>query len=190
MSAQDRTLDQYHELMHINAVAHLVRAGRGAGLFAELTQGQRTLEQLVQALSLEPESTALLLDALVAIGIVERYEEDFALSQAARLLCQYDQDLGDARWEPLGERLRGQASPIDHQNQTHFDSLAATQWIHTRAAMQAAEVLDIGGSSETQGLQILDIGCGSGSGVARWRTATPNRASRWSISPEPWRRPE
>lgn len=172
MSAQDRTLDQYQELMNINAVSHLIRAGRRAGIFEQLEEGQRTADQLCAALSLQLEPTQLLLDALVAIGIIENYGEDYALSQAARLLCQYDRDLGDARWEQLVEFVRGTQTPTEADDQGYFDQVAATQWIHTPAAIQAAEVLDIGGpgsatstssqGGDTSGLRILDLGCGSG----------------------------
>ena len=96
MSAQDRTLDQYQELMQINAASHLIRAARQLGILEELRGGQRTCGQLCEALSLSATPADLLLDGLVAIGIVEKYEDDVALSQAAQLLCQYDDDLGVA----------------------------------------------------------------------------------------------
>ncbi len=171
MSAQDRTLQQYHEWMQINAVSHLIRAARQLGLFQELEQGQRTTEQLCEALSLRRDPVALLLDALVAIGIIEKYGEDHALSQAARLLCQYDDDLGDARWQTIVDRAAGRDVRDQQDDQVHFDHIAATQWIHTPAAMQAAEILDIGGEGETAGPSILDIGCGS----AVWSCAMAHR---------------
>ncbi len=159
MSAQERTLDQYHELMQINAVSHLLRAAREIGILSQLGIGQHTAGQLCESLKLKPSSTLLLLDALLATGIVERYGEDYALSSAARLLCQYDTDLGDAYWSGLSDDLRGNASAP--QLKRHFDSVAATQWIHTPAAMQAAEILDIA-SIEAESIKLLDLGCGSG----------------------------
>ncbi len=93
--------------MKINATSHLIRSARQLGIFAELRQGQRTHEQLCEALSLKSELANLLLDALVAIGIVEKYEEDYALSRAAHLLCQYDDDLGDERWQKLTAAVSG-----------------------------------------------------------------------------------
>ena len=87
---------------------------------------------------MQRDSAGLLMDGLVAIGIVEQYDDDYALSQAARLLCLYDEDLGDRRWEQLVDRVRGEHDQFDDQRQ--YDFLAATQWIHTQAAMQAAEI--------------------------------------------------
>ncbi|NNE01229.1 MAG: SAM-dependent methyltransferase, partial [Pirellulaceae bacterium] len=107
MSAQDRTLDQYHEYMQINSVSHFLRAAREVGLLGELSQGQRTAEQLIETLKLAAKPAVLMLDALMAIGIVEKYEDDYALSRAAHLLCQYDNDLGDARWQKLADSVQG-----------------------------------------------------------------------------------
>jgi ubiquinone/menaquinone biosynthesis C-methylase UbiE len=193
MTAQDRTLDQYQELMSINAVSHLIRAARQLAIFDQLLQGQQTAPQLQQALSLSAEPAGLLLDALVAIGIIEQYGDDYALSQAARLLCQYDDDLGDHRWSQIVDFVRGDGHQGDgHQgdgqadrqqsggkdDQQYFDSIAATQWIHTPAAIQAAEVLDIGGDETESGLRILDIGCGS----AVWSCAMAHRDAAATIT--------
>ena len=160
MSAQDQTFEQYQGLMQINAASHLIRVGRQAGLLSALREGQRTLDQLCEQLSLVPESTSLLLDGLVATGIIEKYEDDFALSRAAHLLCQYDQDLGDSQWEQLASQLKNN-DRANRDDQLRFNYQAATQWIHTPAAMQAAEILDIGGEGEVSGPKILDLGCGS-----------------------------
>lgn len=179
MSAQDRTLEQYHQLMQLNAASHLIRAARSLGVIAELREGQRTLEQLREALSLgSASSTLMLLDALVAIGIVEQYGDDYALSRAAHLLCQYDDDLGDARWQQLAALVRGDRPRQHHDDQRHFDHLAATQWIHTPAAMEAAEILNIGGQGEIQGPRILDLGCGS----AVWSCAMAYRDPQATVT--------
>lgn len=161
-TAQERTLAQYHGLMRMNASAHVLRAAREIGLIGELRSGQRTAEQLTAALSWQPHSAALLLDALLAIGMIEKYGQDYALSRAGHLLCQYDDDLGDATWARLVSVLRGDETRHDHDDQRQFDYLAATQWSQTAAAMQAAEILDIGPGGEHTGLNVLDLGCGSG----------------------------
>jgi ubiquinone/menaquinone biosynthesis C-methylase UbiE len=178
MSAQDRTLDQYQELMHINAASHLIRAARKVGLLSRLREGQHTLEQLCDVLSLLPGPTELLLDGLVAIGIIEKYEDDYALSRAAHLLCQYDDDLGDRRWDQLAACVRGEGDRQAADDQLQFNYLAATQWIHTPAAMQAAEILNIGGEGEVAGPKILDLGCGS----AVWSCAMAHRDPQATIT--------
>lgn len=176
MTAQENTIRQYHEWMQLNAVSHLTRAAREAGVFGELAEGQKTAGQLCKSLGLRPRPTNLLLATLTAIGVIERYGDDYALSAAARLLCRYDRDLGDARWERMVGAMRGEGmrpaterrlggeddSPDREPDDAYFDAVAATQWIHTSAAMQAAEILDIGGEGAPTSMTILDLGCGSG----------------------------
>lgn len=186
MSTQDRTLDHYQELMTINATSHLLRAARQLGLFEQLAEGQKTLAELATNLNVSQPRMAMLLDCLIAIGIIEQYQEDFAMSSTARLLCQYDADLGDATWEQIVDsftRSSGGASQSEAMSshdaasdrlRDRFDAIAATQWIHTPAAMQVAEILDLGSgeatgvssespasSEATQPIELLDLGCGS-----------------------------
>lgn len=156
MSAQDLTLDHYHALMQTNAEAHLIRGARDLGLFDVLQHGQKTQAEIEQALGSEPRLTGLLLDSLVALKVLERYGDDYALSAVMRLLCHHDRTLGDDTWSSLPSRLRGEETP---EAAPFLDSATATQWVHTGAAKQAAEILDITG--ERAGRRILDLGCGS-----------------------------
>ncbi len=186
MSAQDRTLDRYQELMQINAASQILRVARQIGLFDQLASGQKTLPQLAENLQLDSVGLNCLLDGLIAISVVERYGDDHALAPVMQLLSQYDADLGDAHWTALPQLLRGNTSPGDDKLSTdrraHLDSLAATQWIHTPAAMQVAEMLDLGGDSgpKPRGdvLRILDLGCGS----AVWSSAMAYRDGNATIT--------
>ena len=181
MNAQDKTLDQYQQFMKINAASHLFRSARELGLLTELREGQRTLTQLCEKLSLKRGATKLVLDALVASSIIEKYEEDYALSRVAHLLCQYDQDLGDATWNHLVGHVReasdSDADEVTTDDQAYLNALAATQWVHTPAAMQAAEMLDLGGEDGITGLKILDLGCGS----AVWSAAMAHRDQKATV---------
>ena len=181
-AAGDRTITQYQNWMETNGAAHLMRAARQSGITSRLREKQHTLEELCESLSLDPSTTNLLLGGLIAIGFVEQYEDDFALARAGHLLCQYDEDLGDSRWETLVDRLKDLAESQDSDANDAVESsdyrsrLAATQWIHTAAAMQAAEMLDIGGDDSGEdgpprGIRILDLGCGS----AVWSCAMAHR---------------
>ncbi len=176
--AHRRTLAQYQSLMQVNASSHLIRVARETGLIDQLRDGQRTADQLAESLEWSRHSSSLLIDALMTIGLIEKYGEDYALSRAGHLLCQYDEDLGDATWNRLAKVIRGDEPRSSHDDRKHFDSLAATQWSHTAAAMQAAEVLDIGEGGEFSGLKILDLG--SGSGV--WSCAIAHRDPESSVT--------
>ncbi len=177
MNPQDRTLDRYQELMQINAASHVLRAVRQVGIFEELRTGQRTAEQLAEALRLDRAGLDLLLDCLISMNVIERYHDDHALAPVMQLLCQYDADLGDVDWLRLPDKVRAGESEQGEaggqsSERSYLHALAATQWVHTPAAMQAAEILDIGGPAvepELDGaplvpappLRILDLGCGS-----------------------------
>jgi 2-polyprenyl-3-methyl-5-hydroxy-6-metoxy-1,4-benzoquinol methylase len=180
MSAQDRTLDQYHEFMQVNAVSHLLRTARQVGLIDQLRKGQHTADELADTLSLQTGTLALTLDALVAIGIVEKYDDDFALSRSAALLCQYDEDLGDERWETLADAIQGKPDVASgsREDAAYHAHIAATQWVHTPSAIQAAEILDIGGEDEIQGPTILDIGGGS----AVWSCAMAHQDAKATLT--------
>lgn len=160
MSAQDQTIDQYQELMQLNAVSHILRTAKQVGLLDALEEGQKDLNQLCEAISSRSTPTKLLCDALVKTGIIQQYDDDYALSPVARLLCQYDSDLGDGRWSRLADQIRGNDA-IPFRARDHHDTIAATQWIHTAAAIQAAEILNIGGEGELRGPSILELGTGS-----------------------------
>ena len=200
MSQQDRTLDRYQELMQINAASHVLRAAREVGIFNELRRGQRTADQLAEALRLDRAGLDLMLECLLSMNVIERYADDHALAPVMQLLCQYDNDLGDLAWQQLAGIVRGEqamaapgpgpAAPREPENSTgrsYLDSIAATQWVHTPAAMQAAEMLDMGGETGPTGLpepdggtaplRIVDLGCGS----AVWSCAMAYRDGRATI---------
>jgi ubiquinone/menaquinone biosynthesis C-methylase UbiE len=177
-TAQERILAQYQGLMQVNASSHLLRAARKVGLIDELRGGQRTMEQLVENLKLQESSLPLLIDALMAVGIVEKYDNDHALSRAGHLLCQYDDDLGDSLWEKLADRVQGKTQRSDHDDKFQHHYLAATQWAHTASAMQAAEILDIGGENQKPGVRILDLGGGS----AVWSCAMAHRDGESTVT--------
>jgi len=190
MSTQNRTLDRYQELMQINAASHVLRTARQLGLFEQLRGGQKTADQLAESLQLTRPGLDLLLDCLIALNVIERYQDDHALAPVMQLLCQYDHDLGDAGWQRLAKMVQGGPRIADEaigRDRTYLDSLAATQWIHTPAAMQAAEMLDMGGPTGPTGtpsdngafapLRILDLGCGS----AVWSCAMAYRDGRATI---------
>ena len=176
-AAGDRTIDQYQDWMQINGAAHLIRSARESGIVQLLRQRQHTLEQLCESLSIDPVTTSLLLDGLVAIGFVEQYQDDFTLARAGHLLCAYDDDLGDRRWNSLGDHLRMDARAGESELNEFRNRLAATQWIHTAAAMQAAEILDSANADSSAGISILDLGCGS----AVWSCAMAHRVASSSV---------
>ncbi|MEO1614778.1 MAG: class I SAM-dependent methyltransferase [Planctomycetota bacterium] len=174
--ASDRTILHYREWMTTNASSHLFRFARDSGITDRLRERQHTTEELCEQLSLDARTTELVLDCLASLGFVERYGDDVALARAGHLLCQYDHDLGDAIWATLSERSRGTADSAASvlEDEAYRCRIAATQWIHTSAAMQAAEMLE----PERGTTSLLDLGCGA----AVWSCAMAHRAPELSVT--------
>lgn len=173
MNAQDRSLQQYQQLLQLNAASHLIRMARQFGIFDALAEGQKTAEQLIERCGLRPSATIQFLDALRATGVIEKYGDDYALAQVTRLLCEYDADLGDTTWERFAEMLK---APVEARPQLYHNATAATQWTHTRTAMEAAEMLGIG--QERKAPRILDLACGS----AVWSCAMAYRDDQSTLT--------
>lgn len=161
--SQLRTLENYLRLMDTNAVAQIFRAAVELGLFDALAGGQKTAAEIAAACGAQTEPIELLLDALGATGAIERYGDDYALSQALRLLPPELRDLGDRYWRHLvefartGESIPRIAAATIDESDFHVEA-AASQWLLTAAALDFAQVLDIGRSR--RGLRVLELGSG------------------------------
>ena len=97
MSAQEKTLQQYRQWMQLSAVSGVLQSARSLGIFHQLRSGQHTADQLCQALSLTQRPTQLLLDSLVAVGIIEKYDDDYALSRCLLYTSPSPRDLSTTR---------------------------------------------------------------------------------------------
>ncbi len=163
-TSQIKALDDFVRLMDRNATTHAIRTAVDLGVLTELDQGQKTIEQLASSLALNAEALRLLMNVLCLTELVEKYGDDYALSTVARLIPHRFRDLGDHHWQYLGEFIRsGKSLPIDDELPvTEADFVinwASTEWTQTPAAMDAAEVLEIG--DRLTDLNILEIGGGA-----------------------------
>ncbi|NND99795.1 MAG: class I SAM-dependent methyltransferase, partial [Pirellulaceae bacterium] len=78
--------------------------------------------------------------------------------------------------QKLADLVQGKPGVTDLEH--HYDHIAATQWIHTPSAIQAAEILNIGGEGEVPGPKILDLGGGS----AVWSCAMAHKDAAATIT--------
>ncbi len=164
---QLKALQTYANLFIANGSAQAFKTAALLGVFDELAKGQRTLEQLTEALQLNLETTRLLMNALISGGVVEKYGDDYALSQAMKLFGPNSMDLGDQLWSELSDLIREGQGARFPDNATQRDRAEAyrahavgRQWSMTPAAMEVRRLLEIG--EKRQGLHILDYGAGSG----------------------------
>ncbi|MCC6510339.1 MAG: methyltransferase domain-containing protein [Pirellulaceae bacterium] len=172
--SQKQTIARYQSFLDAMSLAASLETAARLGVFEALRSGQKDLEVLAQACQLDAEALESLLRVLVAVGAVENYGADFAISQAVGLIASPDRDLGRDIWESLPTYLRGSMSP-DHgavagngaavdltvaRRRAYRERICTRQWSHTAAAMQAAEVLDIGAGLRR--LNVLELGSGAG----------------------------
>jgi 2-polyprenyl-3-methyl-5-hydroxy-6-metoxy-1,4-benzoquinol methylase len=153
------TIARYQSFLEATALSASLDAAIEAGIFDALRDGQKNLTELAEACACAPEALSTLLRVLVAIGAVEKYEDDFALSQAAQLLAGPDIDMGRGVWYGMASFLAGEEREADAVP-FYRRRVSNRQWSHTAAAVQAAEVLDIGHA--IRGLNVLELGGGAG----------------------------
>ena len=163
-NSQINTVADYMRLYDRNALAYSIRTGVRIGILEALDSGQKNLKELSELTSTDPDVLQLLLDVLVNTELIERYADLYALSTVARLVPKRFSDFGDLHWCHLENFVRTGTSLPDNDELAHTQadflaSSAATEWLATPAALDAAQVLDMG--KTRTGLRILEIGCGS-----------------------------
>jgi ubiquinone/menaquinone biosynthesis C-methylase UbiE len=172
--SQIRTIDRFFEMISQPAQTAALNAALRLGVVEALEQGQKTAAELAELCSLQPEGTGALLQILIQSGLVEQFDEHFALTQAARLTPRALWAITFEQWTGLETALRQPASgdsqaeselaaESDRRNRRKFDRFrvlhSQLQWAATGVALKLTEALGIG--SERSGLQILDLGCGA-----------------------------
>ncbi len=163
-NAQLKTIEDHIQLHRRNALAHSIRAAVDLGILDTLAKGQKTADQLAEALSLNPAATARLMNVMAGTELVEKYGEDYALSNIARLIPQPFLDFGNSYWQYLASHVRSGNSLVVDDSIPHTESdFLATQaykeWMLTPVALEVARILSMGESRT--GLNILHLGCGS-----------------------------
>lgn len=155
-NAHLQALEDYLRLQQQLASHQVLTVAARAGLLTALETGQKTDTELAAACAVELVPLQLLLAVLVELGIVERYDEHFALAQVGRLLPDLT-ELDDGRWERLAPWLK---SGSREAPQPVAPGIVQTEapWMLTPAAMNVAEVLDWGG--DRTGLRVLEVAGG------------------------------
>jgi len=163
-NSQLKTIETYIGLMNTNGAAHVLRTAIRLGIVDALMDGQKTVEQLAEACSLQPQPLEWLLAVTCQTGLIEHYGDDYALSQVGRMLPTEFRDLGDRYWQYLEGYVRtGRRIPDDVEIPQHdgdyLAEAASSEWIVTPAALEAIQILDI--PESRSGKHILEIGAGS-----------------------------
>ena len=162
---QFKTIETYTAVMNISGTAHVLRTVVRLGIINVLMERQHTAVQLAEKLKLRAEPLELLLQVACETGLIEKYGDDYALSQVGRMLPSDFHDLGDRYWQYLDNFVRtAQRIPDDteipQQDGDYLAEAATSEWIATPAALEAISILEI--PENRNGKQILEIGTGSG----------------------------
>lgn len=163
-NAQLKTVEDYVQLQRRNAVCHSIRAAVDLGILGSLAEGQKTAAQLAEQLGLNPKATDRLMHVLAGTELVDKYGDDYALSNIARLIPKPFLDFGDNYWQYLASHVRSGTSLVEDDSIPHTEAdFHATQahkeWMLTPVALDVARVLSMGESRT--GMNILQLGCGS-----------------------------
>jgi 2-polyprenyl-3-methyl-5-hydroxy-6-metoxy-1,4-benzoquinol methylase len=158
-TSQTKTLDDFIQLHNRNAFSQAIRAAVKLGIVQSLTESQKTVSQLANALNLQPAPLGRLMNVLVQTELVDRFGDDFALSTIGRLIPPQYLDFGDSFWQHLPAHI--QTGDLDAtQTDADYEHHKATEeWMLTPVALDVTQALDIGKSR--RGLRILEIGAGS-----------------------------
>lgn len=165
-------------LMHLffsMVPARVLMSGVQLQVFSHISAGQRTAEEIAEAAGASERGMRMLLDALVALGLLAKQNERYELTPlAAEYLVRESPDYmgamleNDGMWEPwthLPEVVRTGRPP--HRIETEevaaefFPALVAGLHVLAREpARRMAEALGVG--TTHKGLRVLDVACGSG----------------------------
>ncbi len=163
VSAPD-SLDWYFRLMTFNGAARVYHTARDVGIFEALNAGALSAADVARTCGTKEHPTALLLDSLCALGVIEEDTQRYSLTATAHLLVGDARDLGDRYWEYLSQFLRTGTPLLRMEDPGHCQDYYQRQvetigHMMSPAARAAADTLDIGGGRKD--LHILDVGAGS-----------------------------
>ena len=185
MAPDNHALETYARLMSANGAAQIYRAAQQAGVLRALANGPATAAAVATACGTAIHPTALLLDGLGALGLVEPDDEAYRLAPAARFLAGPYRDLGDAYWSHLpaflrtGEPMARMDDPRESERQYQAQAMALA-WMMAPAAEAAATTLDLG--RRRRGLAVLDVGAGA----AGWSLALARHDPGTSVTALDW----
>jgi len=157
--AQINTLRLYTNISNAAVGMDAYQSARRLGILDVLKSGQLTATQIASQCNLNPQRVALLLEILCGLLILEKYGDDYALSQMLQLLTAHDHDLGQARRMDLDTFIQS-PSPCEHDPAGYRNRITSMQWQATPTAMEVVKYLGL--SEQTEPLKIIDIGCGTG----------------------------
>jgi hypothetical protein len=128
--------------------ARIVQTAVELAIFDALENSARSASAVASELTLEPKATALLLNALVAVKLLNKQDESFSLSEAAAIylrkrspqylggMIRFESSLWNA-WEKLPEAIRS-GQPVRPANMYQDDPAETETFIHAMDSLVKA----------------------------------------------------
>jgi hypothetical protein len=164
-------LETYFRLMSMNGGVRVYQTAMSAGILPALAADPATGEELAGKCGVRAGPARLVLDALAALGLVQKAGEKYELASAAKFLMGPYRDLGDAYWNHLptflatGEPLVA-VEKAEQGEAFYVAQAAALEFMVAPAAEVASAIL-----ARLAPKQVLDVGAGS----AAWSLAVARR---------------
>lgn len=160
-----QALDTYFRLMSMKGAVEVFHTASRAGILKAVAAGATTAAAVAAACRLEVRAVGLVLDTLVAIGLVTRVDVAYGPAPVLQLLTGTYTDLSSQYWAHLPEFLQSgrpmQRMDDPAEGMKHYAAQAGSlYWMMLPSAVAAARMLGIGG--DRRNLRILDVGAGSG----------------------------
>ncbi len=155
---QLKTVETFFQLVHLPSHTAAINAALRLGVIDVLSEGQQSAGQIAKRTKLNLRGVKALLDVLCEVEMVEQFDGDYALSQAARMIPKSVWGSLFQQWMQLENALQPQHASPDN-GQLYKQYLNQIEWTCTPSALKVADALGIG--SERTGMQVLDFGCGA-----------------------------
>lgn len=154
----------YFELMAANGAVSVYQSAKAAGVLDVFAKGPATAAQVAACAGLAERSTALLLECLRSLKLLNRVDDSYAPTPALEFLLGSYQNLSQEYWMHLPEFLRSDApfKRMDSAEISEAEYVAqarSLEWMLKAPAALAAEQLGIG--DERRGCRIVDLGAGA-----------------------------
>ena len=103
LSSQIKTLEEFIEIRRLLEASQMIQAAMSSGVLSALSAGQKTAAEISQHVGLDVSAVTLLVESLIHVGVLEKYDLYYALSAAAQMLPT---DGPNKCWSHLDEYLR------------------------------------------------------------------------------------
>lgn len=155
----------YFDLMSMNGGSRIYRCGRELGIFDAVGSGPVSSQDVADICGLQEGPVRLLLDGLCSIGTLTRDGDLYSPTLATQFLSGNYQNLSDEYWDYLPQFLKtgtplAKMDSVEQSEEQYEQQVSALAWMMAPAAEAVARLLGIG--QTRKGLEILDVGAGSG----------------------------